>query len=207
MTIQTIPFASDAVMLLTAAALLALAVAALVQLARRRGRAAAGLACTAVAVAAVYTAVDAGVGLSSRPLALAPGDFKCFDDWCASMTGAKEDLGADTLLVDVRLQNRARGRAMRADLAHAHLELPGGRRVVPRDGRPLLTFLQPGQVADVTLTFQVPAGVRDVRFLVEEGGDGFGLGAFEIGSEGSPFHARAGWPLAHHGGFDAPDAA
>jgi hypothetical protein len=195
-TIQTIPFASDALMLLTAAALLALAGAGLVQLARRRGRAAAWLACTAATVVAVYGAVDLGVGLSSRPLALAPGDSKCFDDWCASMTGAREDVGAGTLLVGVRLQNRARGRAMRADLAHAYLELPGGRRVAPRDGRSLLAFLQPGQVADVTLTFPAPAGVRDVRFIVAEGDGGFGPGAFEIGGEGSPFHARTGWPLA-----------
>jgi hypothetical protein len=105
-TIQAVPVASDALMLLTAAVLLVLAVATLVQLARRRA------AATAAAIVVVYGAVDLAVGFSSRPLRLAPGDFKCFDDWYATMKGSPR---ARTVLLEIQLQNRGRGRAMRSD--------------------------------------------------------------------------------------------
>jgi hypothetical protein len=194
-TTQAVPVASDALMLLTAAVLLVLAVATLVQLARRRAAAAAGLAAAAAAIVVVYGAVDLAVGFSSRPLRLAPGDFKCFDDWCATMRGAREHRADRTVLLEVQLQNRGRGRAMRSDLARAYLEVPGGARVEPRDGSALLAFLQPGQAADVTLAFPAPPNVRDARLVVVEGDGGFGPGTFEIGGEGSVLHARAGWPL------------
>jgi hypothetical protein len=194
-TIQVVPLASDVLMLLAAAVLLALAGAALVQLARRRRRAAVGMACAAAAIVAVYVSADLAVGLSSRPQRLAPGDFKCFDDWCATMKGAREDRAAGTLLLQVQIQNRGRGRAMRSSLARAYLEVAGGGRLSPRDGSGLLAILQPGQAADVTLAFAAPPNVRDARLVVVEGDGGLGPGTFEIGGEGSLLHARAGWSL------------
>jgi hypothetical protein len=194
-TVQTIPFAVDAVMLLSALAVLALLTAAGVQAMRRRLRAAAGLACVAGAAVVIYGAVDVGVGLASRPVQLRPGDAKCFDDWCAAMVGARRDGTAGTVLVDVRLENRGRGRAMRSDLARAYLEIPGGGRVAPADGSPLMAFLQAGESRDVELSFAAPPDRPGTRLVVVEGGDGFGPGTFEISGEASPFHARAGWPL------------
>jgi hypothetical protein len=190
-TIQTVSLAADLAMLLTAAALIVLVVAISVQLVRRRARAAAGLACAAGALVLVYGAMLVAAGLAGGERELRPGDTKCFDDWCASMVAARPDAGAGTLLVDVQLQNRGRGRAMRANLARAYLELPGGGQVAPQDDSAMQTFLQPGERADVQLTFTPPPGSRPARFVVVEGG-GFSP---EIGTEGSPFHGIAGWPL------------
>jgi hypothetical protein len=190
-TIQTVSLAADLAMLLTAAALIVLVVAVAVQLVRRRPRAAAGLACSAGALVAVYGVALVAAGLAGGTRELRPGDTKCFDDWCAAMVATRPGAAAGTLLVDVRLQNRGRGRAMRANLARAYLELPGGGEVAPRDGSAMQTFLQPGERADVQLTFVLQPGRQPARFVVVEGG-GFPP---EIGGEGSPFHGVAGWPL------------
>ena len=177
-------------MLLTAAALIGLIGGAVTQVVRRRARSAAAVACAAGALVAVYGAALVAAGLASGARELRPGDAKCFDDWCAVMVAARPGGSAATLLVDVQLQNRGRGRAMRSNLARAYLELPGGGRVTPRDGSGMQTFLQPGQHADVPLTFALASGQRPARFVVVEGGF-----SPEIGGEGSPFHGVAGWPL------------
>jgi len=194
-TIQTIPLATDLLMLAAAAMLVALLVAAAVRLIQGRRRPAAALAGAAAALVAVYVAVDVGAGLASRPVQLRPGDVKCFDDWCASMTAAHWDPAAGALLVDVRLENHGRGRAMRSNLARAYLEVPGRAPVAPADGGPLHALVEPGRGVDVRLAFAAPPG-RGARFVVVEGDTGgVGPGTFEIGGEASPFHARAGWPL------------
>jgi hypothetical protein len=193
-TIQTVSLAADLVMLLAAAALIALAVAIAVRLVQRRPRSAARLGFAAGALVVVYGATLVAAGLAGGARQLRPGDTKCFDDWCASMVAARRD-AADTLLVEVRLENRGRGRAMRADLARAYLEVAGGGQVAPRDGSGLQTLLEPGERADVPLSFPAPADLRGARFVVVEGGGGLGPGTFEIGGESSPFHGVAGWPL------------
>ena len=191
MTIQTVSLAADLAMLLTAAALIVLVVAVAVQLVRRRPRSAARLACAAAALVAVYGAALVAAGLVGGTRELRPGDAKCFDDWCAAMVAARPGAASGTLVVDVQLQNRGRGRAMRSNLARAYLEVAGGARVAPRDGSAMQTFLQPGERSDVRLTFVVPPDRRPARFVIVEGG-GFSP---EIGGEGSPFHGVAGWPV------------
>lgn len=193
---QTVSPLADLAMVLTAAALLVLLVAAAVQLGRRRLRAAGALASAAGVLVVVYGAALVGVGLASGSPQLRSGDAKCFDDWCAAFVSARPDPAAGGLLVDVQVQNRGRGRAMRSNLARAYVEVPGLGQVAPRDGSGLQVLLQPGQRAGVQLAFPVPAGRRGDRFVVVEGGGG-GLspGTFEIGGEGSPFHGVAGWPL------------
>lgn len=195
MTIQTVSFAADAVMLLAAGGLLVLAGTIVVRLLQRRWRSAATVAGAAAAVVVVYAGAIAVSSLLAGTRELRPGDTKCFDDWCATMVTARPDAAAGTLVVDVRLENRARGRTMRADLARAYVEAPGGREIPPEDGSGLQTQLDPGQRADVTLTFVVPSGARGARFVVVEGTRGLGPGTFEIGGEGSPLHRVAGWPL------------
>ncbi|HKF76975.1 MAG TPA: hypothetical protein VKF59_12585 [Candidatus Dormibacteraeota bacterium] len=195
MAVQMVSPASDLLMLLSAAAVVVLAAATAAHLARRRWRSAGTLAAAMAALIAAYAAALLAVGLSSRAEQLRPGDAKCFDDWCAAMLSARPDPPARTVLVDVQLQNRGRGRAMRSEGARAYLELPGGGEVAPEDGSGLRMLLQPGQRVDLELTFPAPAALRGVRFVVDEGGGGVGPGTFEIGGEGSPFHPRAGWPL------------
>ena len=194
-TIQTVSLAADVAMLLSGAALVGLLAAAAAQLARRRPRAAAGLACAAGALVLVYGTALVAAGLAGGPRELRPGDAKCFDDWCAAFVTARPDAAAGVLLVDVQLQSRGRGRAMRSTLARAYVEVPGRGEVAPRDGSGLHTVLQPGERAVVHLAFALPDGRRAARFVVVEGGGGLGPGTFEIGGEGSPFHGAAGWPL------------
>ena len=133
----------------------------------------------------------------SRPhhAAASPGDAKCFDDWCAAMVGVRGDAAAGRLLVDVRIQNRGRGRAMRSSLARAYLEGLRHEETAPEDGSGLRRLLQPGERAEVELVFAAPRSLRGVRLVVVEGTGGLGPGTFEVGGESSPFHARAGWPL------------
>jgi hypothetical protein len=194
-TIQVVSLTADALMLLTAAAVLALAAAATAQAIRRRPRSAALLASAMAALVALYGAALVGAGLASRPQELRAGDAKCFDDWCAAMVGAHRDAATGAWLVDVQVQNRARRQAMRSSLGRAYLEVPGHGTVAPVDGHGLQAFLEPGERVDVQLSFAAPPDARDVRFVVVEGTGGLGPGLFEIGGEGSPFHARAGWPL------------
>jgi len=193
-TIQTVSALADLLMLLSAAGLVALLVSIAVQLVRRRWRSAAVLGGAAGALAVVYGSVLVGAGLVSGTRELRPGDTKCFDDWCASMVAARPDAAGD-LLVDVRVENRGRGRPMRANLARAYVEVPGGGQVAPLDASGLRTLLQPGEHTDVPLTFRVPSPVRGSRFVVTEGAGQLGPGTFEIGGEGSPFHGIAGWPV------------
>ncbi|MDQ6772041.1 MAG: hypothetical protein M3024_03485 [Candidatus Dormibacteraeota bacterium] len=196
MTVQTVSLAADGLILLTAAVVLGLTFASVVQVARGRRRHAVAPAAGAAVVLVVYAAVLLGTGLVSRPQQLAIGDAKCFDDWCAALQAADYDASAGTWLVDVQLQNRGRGRSMRSDLARAYLDVPHRGQVAPLDGSALQTVLQPAERVDVRLAFLAPGPAQGVRFVVVEGSGGFGPGTLEIGGEGAPFHARAGWPLA-----------
>lgn len=194
-TIQTVSPAADGLLLLSAAGAVGLAAASGLLLARGRRRAAGVAARVLAALMAGYAAALLGFSLASQPQQLAAGDAKCFDDWCGAMVSADRDASGGWL-VDLQLQNRGRGRAMRSNLARAYLELPDGRRVAPLDGGGLHELLRPGERADVRLAFPPVAGARGVRFVLSEGDGGPGPGLLEIGGEGSPFHARAGWPLS-----------
>jgi hypothetical protein len=181
-------------MLLTVASVLALAVLTIVQLARRRLRSAGWLGAVLGAVIVVYGAALVGVGMTNRPVQLPTGAAKCYDDWCASMTGARADRANHTLLVDVTLENRGRGRPMRSNLARAYLA-DGAHVIGPRNGQALQAMIDPGQSIPLELSFDLPSDFRDGRFVVTEGGAGPGPAMITIGDEDSPFHQRAGWPL------------
>ncbi|MBO0682997.1 MAG: hypothetical protein J2P45_07570 [Candidatus Dormibacteraeota bacterium] len=196
MTIQEVPLLADLVMLLAAVALVVLLVAAAVALLRGRRRPAAFTGAGALALLVVYGAVLVGAGLASTPQQLRQGDTLCFDDWCVAFAGARSGPSSGAVQVDLQVENRGRGTAQRSSLARAYLEHPSGQEIGPLDGRALSgTLVRPQEMAPVTLRFRVPAGLRQTRLVVVEGGDGFGPGMFEIGGETSPFHARAGWPL------------
>ncbi|MGI8564804.1 MAG: hypothetical protein ACR2MZ_14860 [Candidatus Dormibacter sp.] len=195
MTVQVVPLVGDLLVLLTAAIVLVLFTMAIVQLARRRTPAALRLGGVLGGVVVLYGAALVGVGLANGPRQLKAGDSKCFDDWCATMVGARQDVATGRLLVGVRLENRGRGKAMRADLARAYVEGPGGGSVAPQDAHELQVFLRPGEHADVELVFDAAPDTSGRRFVVVEDAETVGPGTFTIGGEGSPFHGKAGWPL------------
>jgi hypothetical protein len=194
-TIQEAPAAPTLLMLLTVASALALAVFATVQLARRRLRSAGWLAVVLGAVVLVYGAALVGVGVTNRAVQLPTGATKCYDDWCASMTGARADRAGHTLLVDVTIENRGRGRPMRSNLGRAYV-VDDAHVIGPRNGRALQALIDPGQSIPLELSFNLPSGFRNGRFVVTEGGAGPGPGMITIGDEESPFHQPAGWPLS-----------
>jgi hypothetical protein len=193
-TIQEAPAAPTLLMLLTVASALALAVLTIVQLARRRLRSAGWMGAVLGTVVVVYGAALVGVGTTSRAVQLPAGAAKCYDDWCASMTGARADPAGHTLLVDVTLENRGRGRPMRSNLARAYVA-DDAHVIGPRNGQALQSMIDPGRSIPLELAFDLPSGLHDARFVVTEAGAGPGPGMITIGDEDSPFHQRAGWPL------------
>jgi hypothetical protein len=194
MTIQAAPSGPTLLMLVTVVTVLAVALAAVVQLARRRARAAGRLAAAAGAIAAVYAVALFGFGLLSHPTELPLGAAKCFDDWCATMTRTSTDPADGSLLVDVRLENRGRGRAMRSNLANAFVRLGDGAVLRPRNGDVLQALVEPSQGTDVQLRFDRSASAPGAWLVIAEG-SGLGPGSITLDDESSPYHARAGWPL------------
>lgn len=192
-TVQTVSSAADLLLIVTAGGLLLLLLTVLVQTLRRRWRSAAALTGVVIVVVAAYGTLLLGFGLTSTPRQLLPGDAKCFDDWCAAMLEARGD--GTSLQVRVQLQNRGRGRAMRSLLARAYLEGEGAVPIAPEDGRVLQAWLQPGQQVNVDLAFPRTHNLRRTRFVIVEGNEGSFPSLLEIGGEGSPFHARAGWSI------------
>ena len=194
MTLQTVSVAADLAMLGTAVSLLALAAFAAVQVLRGRLRAAAAVTSVGIGLIAAYAITLIGVALASTPTKLRAGDAKCFDDWCVALLSTRQDSAAGTVLAQVEIQNRGRGRAMHSDLARAYLELQDGEQLGPSDPRPLQATVAAGQRIEIELAF--PAHKSGVaRFVVYEGNGGPGPWNLEIGGEGSPFHPRAGWPV------------
>ena len=196
MTIQVVSQVGALLGFIAAAALLALLAATLVQLGRRRSRSARTLGFSMACLVAAYAAALVAVGAASTPGRLNPGDIKCFDDWCAGMTGARKDGATSQLLVNLRLENRGRGRAMRSNLARAYVEVPLRGNIAPLDGGAMQTVIDAGGRVDIVLHFDPVTAASGTRFVVAEGSDSVSPGTFTIGDEVSPFHARAGWPLA-----------
>lgn len=165
-----------------------LLVATLVAALRRRGRSAARWGAAAAVVVVAYAVALLAVGATSRPRTLADGQWKCFDDWCVTVTAVAPT--ADGRDVTLQVRNAGRGRAQRPDAPHASLE-PGGR---PLEVDGLDQRLEPGQT--VTLHASVPladgTGASGARLVVTEGG---WPSRVVIGDENSPGHAHAGWTL------------
>jgi len=157
-----------------------------------RWRRAAQRCAVAGAVVVTYGAVLGGVGLASRPVALALGAWKCFDDWCVTLVSASP-APADPERRDVvlRVRSRARRVSQRPDDPRAVvLTAAGGAAQVAVPG--LDQRLGPGDGADLRFALRVAPGERDVRLQVTEGGFPSRL---VIGDENGPWHAPAAWRI------------
>ncbi|MBS1707583.1 MAG: hypothetical protein JSS65_02550 [Armatimonadetes bacterium] len=163
--------------LLTLVCLVVLAV----QAARRRGQALRRVVVVLVGWWAVYACVLLGVGLSSRPTQMRPGDLKCYDEWCATVSGVHGQ--SEKSVVLVRVENHGR-RAQRPDTPQLFVKRGDRWEEVEAPG---LRDRVPGK-SSAELHISVDGSVQDV--LVTEGG---GPAPWVVGEEKSPFHAKAYW--------------
>jgi hypothetical protein len=141
--------------------------------------------------AAFYFSVVLIVAFAAVPLVHQIGEPQCFDDWCITVTGAKQVAAGNSQqwTVDLRISSRAKRIQQRERGAAVHLVDAQGRKFFPLAGAadvPLDVQVGPGESADATRRFDLPAGATDVR-LVYTNEIGFPIGDFIIG-ENHLFH-------------------
>jgi hypothetical protein len=168
---------------LTVVVLIAVAVSALLR-GRRRSARRSGTALLVLVTS--YAAVLIGTSVSSRPRTLRAGEWKCFDDWCVTLSSVAPTPSGQQLSLAVR--NAGRGRVQRPDTPHAYLELTG-RAPVELHPAGLGQQLAAGQTAEIPCPI---AWTGTGRLVVTEGG---WPSRFVIGDENTAWHARTGWNL------------
>jgi hypothetical protein len=175
-----------------------------------RGRPVRGLAIAIATCLSVYAVILIGVSLSSKTRELSPGTNKCFDDWCATVAGARalplpNAVDGKLLAVTLLVSNRARQAAFRPSQPRLNLVLPSGRELSP-SGSGQLEFektagpqedlakrLVAGDSFQTTVVFEVPAATRDASLVLLEGPAL--VTRFLVGDENSFFHRKMVYPI------------
>jgi hypothetical protein len=159
-----------------------------------------------------YIAILDVVSLTSETRQLALGTQKCFDDWCATVTGARSlpnrngSSGTKLVAVTLRVSNRARQAAFRPSQPRVALLLATGGTVTsskvsqfefekeagPQKG--LAARLLAGEEFQTTLVFDVPSAARDASVVLLEGPAI--LTRVLVGDENSFFHRKAVFPIS-----------
>ena len=196
-----------AVFLLTAVVLTAVLVYR-----RLRRRTCRNLARAIAACLCVYVVTLLAVSFSSKTQQLAPGTDKCFDDWCASVIGARSlpmpSAGATTKIaaITLRISNRARGAAFRPSQPRVTLVLPSGDSIAPSNSaqrefekqtgpqQDLAKRLVAGDSFQTTVVFEVPATTREASVVILEGPSL--ITRFLVGDENSFFHKKMVYPIS-----------
>lgn len=171
----------------SALVVLGLLVTAGVAAARGRRHRAVVAAGTAGALVALYAAALVGVGAVSPDRSLATGQWRCFDEWCASVDSVVRT--GDTVEVALAVQNR--GRRDQAPDSPQVWWLHDGRRdevVVPG----LASRVPGGSTAHLPpIRLTSPRAGRPALEVTEGGWPS----VLVIGDDNSPFHPRPAWPL------------
>ena len=173
-------------LLVTALAVVVLIAVVVTALPRGRRRNARRSGTALLVLVMLYAAVLIGTSVSSRPRTLRGGEWKCFDDWCVTLSSVAPAPSGRELSLAVR--NAGRGRVQRPDAPHAYLELVGRARIELHPAG-LDQQLAAGQTAEVTCPI---AWTGTGRLVVTEGG---WPSRFVIGDENTAWHARTGWNL------------
>jgi hypothetical protein len=153
-----------------------------------------------------YLLVVVIVSLASPQRVVATGDNLCFDDWCVAVHDVQftHEIGPARASgiyyeVNIRISNRARGRAQRENGAIVYLLDSEGRRYDPSDSAQrayealhgpaasLSSTIPLGEFIDTVRVFDLPADAKDVG-LVKSTNTGPGPGMFVIGDGGSLLH-------------------
>jgi len=176
-----------------------------------RGRPTKGLAIAILVCVCGYAAILVGVSLSSATRQLSLATDKCFDDWCASVTGARSlpnpnGSGATKLVaISLRVSNRARRAVFRPSQPRLTLVLAAGGAVTPSAGAqrdfekqagPQEDFakrLLPGEQFHTAFVFEVPAATREASVVLLEGPAA--ITQFLVGDENSFFHKKMVYPI------------
>lgn len=153
-----------------------------------------------------YALTLLAVSFSSKTRQLALGTDKCFDDWCASVIGARSlpmpggIAGTKVVAIAIRISNRARRAAFRPSQPRVILVLASADSILPSSSaqrelekqtgpqEDLAKRLVAGDSYQTTLAFEVPAATRRASVLVLEG-PSF-ITRFLVGDENSFLHAK-----------------
>lgn len=108
---------------------------------------------------------------TAKLVAVTFGTNICFDDWCATVTGADRLADGSTVAVHITMANHALRIAQKPDDPRVYLVTAAGKRFAPTATSPipLDTRLQLYQSLQTTLTFNVPKNAGGLRVLIEEG--------------------------------------
>jgi hypothetical protein len=177
-----------AIVLIGAALLVvALLVAVVVFLIRRSWTHAGAAALVAGVTVILYGLALVAVSVTTPARTLAIGEWKCFDDWCASVTSVSRTGDAVTVVLSVQNQGR---REQAPDTPRVWLIRNGHREEVIVPG--LNARVPGGSVRRLpTMALTAPAN-ESPQLVVTEGGFPSRL---VIGDDNSPFHPQPAWPL------------
>ena len=138
-----------------------------------------GTALTLILFVAAYAVALVGLALLTPRRELAPGQRKCYDDWCIAASGVEQQPtaalcpGAATVWVaTLDVASVARRVQQRAPDTTVELEDATGKRYPPCQLAGLKTIrdlIGPGQSISASLPFALPAGARPVGFVVHHG--------------------------------------
>jgi hypothetical protein len=167
---------------------LALLIGAVAFLVGRSWNSALVAAILAGAIVVLYAVALVVVSVATPSRSLAPGEWKCFDDWCASVTSVTRT--GDVVLVSVSVQNQGR-REQAPDTPRLWLLHNGRRDQVLVAG--LTSRVPGGSVRLLPQIRLVSAASENPMLVVTEGGFPSRL---VIGDDNSPFHPQPAWPLS-----------
>lgn len=161
---------------------------------------------------AAYVVILVGVSLSSSTRQLALGTDKCFDDWCATVAGARSlpmpdgATGSKLVAITLRITNRARKAAFRPSQPRVFLVLPSGDSILSSSSaqgefekqsgpqQDLAKRLVAGDSFQTTVAFQVPVATREASVVLLEGPTL--ITRFLVGDENSFFHRKVVYSIA-----------
>jgi hypothetical protein len=148
---------------------------------RRRWKAAGRLCLFLGLFVALYAAVGVCVALARPRRFYAPGERRCFDDWCVAAVGIEPafdspcgaDLGGRTWIATIEVSSVARRVHQRARDAGAELEDDRGSRyrpcAGPAAGNSLSDMLGPGESFRVRVPFRLPPAATPAGLIVHHG--------------------------------------
>ena len=134
--------------------------------------------------AGVYMGIVVAVSLVLPRQVIKIGETLCFDDWCVAVTGVKStpESGRIAYRVDLRVSSRARRISQREKGLAVYLTDDQGRRYDPSESTGAFdVLLGPGDSADASRTFSLPAGARHVGVVIAHEAGGFPIAWFIIG--------------------------